>query len=231
MLLQLIQNVRNFSSFRLTNEVTIEKKNEVSNRFSLNFNRTKANQFLGGVALATLFNTVDNGIDFGSLLKYFNITPLNHCFNLNHIHDVTQSTSELNAWKIMAASTIIYALIQELVFRGAMQDLLLKKLLGRAIKKVSLNHVSWVDTNQAKVFRIVTTTALFSILMLIANSSKANSPMDNKFVVISSLLNGVILGAIKESHLCLIGAIGFNVMYSAIHSGKVYLHCVSNKID
>lgn len=227
---QLVQNINSGNS-QLANQVAIEKKNEVSSWFTLNSSTTKTKQFIGGVAAASLACTTNKSLSF--LAKYFKFILNEDCFFWNDFHDTMQKgtgfvMSQLEAWKIMAPTAIIFGGIgEELIFRGVMQDLLLTKLLGKAIKKVSSNNASWVDTKTAKIFRIAITSALFAGMHLITNTEEA--PLGIKYQAFNALAMGFILGAIKESRLGLIGSIGCHMMHNAISSGQIYFQCVSNE--
>jgi membrane protease YdiL (CAAX protease family) len=228
---QLVQNISNSGNSQLASQVTIEKKHEASSRFSLNSLITKTKQFIGGVAAASITASTDYSIE--SLAKYFKFIPQNPCFFWNDFQDTMQKSSgivmlQLDAWKTVAPSAIILGGIgEELIFRGVVQDLLLTKLLAKAIKKVSPNNASWVDTKTAKVFRIAITSALFAAAHLITNTEEI--PLGIKYQAFNALVGGFILGAIKESRLGLIGSIGCHMMHNAISSGQVYLQCVSNE--
>jgi len=227
---QVIQNVSIPTTLKWPTD-KIENKNEVSSWFSLNSITTKTKQFIGGVAAASVTASTDYSLE--SLAKYFKFIPQNPCFFWNDYRDNMQKgtgfvMSQLDAWKIMAPTAVIAGGIgEELVFRGVVQDVLLTKLLGKAIKKVSPNNASWVDTKTAKVFRIAITSALFAAGHLITNTDEI--PLGIKYQAFNALAMGFILGAIKESRLGLIGSIGCHMMHNAISSGQIYLQCVSNE--
>jgi len=213
------------------NEVSSEKKNEVSSWFSLNSITTKTKQFIGGVASVSLAGSTSYSLV--SLAKYFKFIPQNPCYFWNDFQDTIQKItgivmSPLDAWKYVAPTAVLIGGIgEELVFRGVVQDLLLTKLLGKAIKKISPSNASWVDTKTAKIFRIAITSALFAGGHLITLTEEV--PLGIKFQAFHALAIGFIFGAIKESHLGLMGSIGCHMMNNAIGSRQIYLQCVSNE--
>ena len=230
--------------FQLLQQAPMEKKNEqgiieneLSSRFSLYatkiFNCTiaKTKQFIGGVATSSI--TLGGNMSIGSMGQYFKIIPETPCFFWNDYYDNLQKNSalpmsQLDTFKSMAPISIIGAGIgEELVFRGVVQDLILTKLLGKAIKTISPENASWIDTKTAKIFRIVITSALFAGAHLITGTDEI--PSGIKFQAFSALVTGFILGAVKESRLGLMGSIGCHMMHNAAAMGLIYTQCISNQ--
>ena len=88
------------------------------------------------------------------------------------------------------------AVVEELIFRGVIQDLLLKKLVHKVIKRVAPAHANIIDSKIYTVCRIAITSVLFSSIHL---GNMGSLPDDYVYSqVIGSFIMGLWFGAIKE---------------------------------
>lgn len=215
--------------------------------FSWDANKTRIQHFFEGAMATTA--TIAMGSSLGLIAKHFKIIPEEDpCFFWKDfsgimkkqlgIRDIylprflwiprlveAHQEIEVLIWKIFATVAIISGGIgEELVFRGAIQDLLLKRLLGRVITRVSPENASWIDSKTAKIFRIAITSSLFAGVHLITNTDEI--PLGIKHQAVGALFAGFIFGAIKESRLGLIGSIGCHMTHNAMAAGTIYHQCV-----
>lgn len=196
--------------------------------FSLESNLTRAKHVLGGIAATAL--TVTKGVSAGYIGKFFKIIPDDDCFFWKDYHKMLQESTNLNipsfeAWKLMVPAALIGGGIgEELIFRGLIQDLILKRLVGKTIEKISPEHASWIDTNAAKVMRITLASGLFAATHLITMSEEI--PLGIKWQAFSAFTSGLILGAIKESRLGLKGSIACHMTHNAIGMTDIYYSCI-----
>lgn len=110
---------------------------------------------------------------------------------------------------------------EELIFRYLIQDVLLKRGLGKAIKIISPKHASFMDSSAGKTIRVVTTAALFAASHLVGTKN------EDGFILQATcaFIGGIYLGTIKESRLGLIGSIGSHMMHNVLGMSYGYLKC------
>ncbi|MBX9923948.1 MAG: CPBP family intramembrane metalloprotease [Rhabdochlamydiaceae bacterium] len=99
------------------------------------------------------------------------------------------------------------AITEEIVWRGIFQDVLLKRLPQMILKTVAPGKEKLLDSKEAKIFRVVITAALFSI-MHAPNRQVMSSAYVDRLQIPLTFVAGLLFGAIKESKLGLTGAIG-----------------------
>jgi len=156
-------------------------------------------------------------------------TPEEPCFFWNGYYQeikrkIPELSSEIDAWKFMVPVSIIAGGIgEELLFRGVVQDLLLKRALGRVIQMVSPHSASWVDRTAGKIFRITLAAALFGGTHLIGTECGAAI----QYQAFTATALGFLLGTIKESQWGLAGAIGSHMLINAIAMAGIYAQCIS----
>jgi hypothetical protein len=110
--------------------------------------------------------------------------------------------------KISTFSTLAVAgpILEELLCRGLIQDLLLKRGARVILKNILPGKESWVDTTIAKIFRITTTAGLFSAMHLLNKGAVSNEYLHTQ--LIAAFVGGIVFGALKESKAGMPGAIG-----------------------
>jgi membrane protease YdiL (CAAX protease family) len=122
------------------------------------------------------------------------------------------------ACQLIQPAVIIGGMAEEVIFRGLIQHLLLKKLIEKAIAKIAPQQASWVDTKIGKIFRITLVSLLFSGWHLLGTNGEKAFQLQ----ATAAFFAGCILGAIHESSLGLMGAIGCHMVHNAVAG---YLSC------
>lgn len=99
-------------------------------------------------------------------------------------------------------------IIEELLFRGLIQDVLLTRIPKYVIKKIAPGKETALDTRVAQATRITLAAALFSAAHL------TNSDMPDSYVsmqLVATFVGGIALGILKESKAGLLGAMGCHI--------------------
>lgn len=102
---------------------------------------------------------------------------------------------------------------EELLFRGVIQDILLKRIAKKILMNVAPEKAWVLDTRVATAARIVFASALFSTAHLINDGQLAHEYVVHQ--AIGAFFGSLLLGAIKESGLGLAGAIGAHIGHNA----------------
>lgn len=180
-------------------------------------------QFIKGAAVGPITMLEYETLRYGA--AFLGLIPNDKCFLWKEFYQIMSKyrpLSEKDAFNAILSDFIFMGPIkEELIFRGLIQDLLLKRLLGKAIQAVSPRNASWVDSRVAKIFRIIITAALFGAAHLGTQGQAAF-----KFQAFYAFAGGCILGAIKESRLGLIGSIGCHMMNNALVGLEWYANCI-----
>ena len=103
---------------------------------------------------------------------------------------------------------------EEILFRGIIQDLLLKRIPKYIIKKFSPGNENVLDKKAFKIGRILLTSALFSAMYLMNTDVFGDTYV--KTQLISTFVMGIGFGMIKESSLGLLGSIGGHIMNNLV---------------
>ncbi|HEV8051568.1 MAG TPA: CPBP family intramembrane glutamic endopeptidase, partial [Parachlamydiaceae bacterium] len=104
------------------------------------------------------------------------VTQLNH----NSRNSTPMSVYDLKKFTVL--SSLPSSIIEELIFRGLVQDVLLKRIPQFIINKVAPGNEHFLDTKIAKVARIVLTASLFSAAHL-----------SNKGIYSDAFVNGQVV--------------------------------------
>ena len=188
----------------------------------------KIKQYTVGGAVGGSIGILTN-IALGKSTRMIGWIPEEPCFFWNGYYQemkkqIPELSSEIDAWKFMAPTSILIGGIgEELLFRGVVQDLLLKRALSRVIQMVSPRAASWIDRTGGKVFRITLAAALFGGYHLIG--TKGGAAIQYQAFVATA--QGFLLGTIKESRWGLVGAIGSHMLINAIGIDDIYAQCIS----
>lgn len=138
----------------------------------------------------------------------------NHFFSNGSLQD--RHVRPINADSVKSLITTVFILtaaIEELVFRGAVQDLLLTRIPKAILQKLAPDKVSTVDGRIAKVAKIALVATLFASSHLLNMGKTTDSYVSGQ--VIQTVILGIVLGIIKESRLGLAGAIGLHGAFNA----------------
>lgn len=127
--------------------------------------------------------------------------------------------------KVFIGSVIcVYpAISEELIFRGLIQDVLLKRIPSWVLKKIHYSHENILDTKIAKAARIIFTSALFAASHLFNQGIFTDSYVQAQ--VVGTFALGIIFGAIKESSLGLVGSTGAHFMNNLIAISPLLFSC------
>ncbi len=195
--------------------------------FSWDANITRLKHFVEGTAVSSLTLVGNLGLSYAA--NYLKLIPDDPCLYWDAFYKTFPKGSipQHLAWKVFSINAVIIGGIgEELVFRGVIQDLLLKKLLGKVIEKVSPGNAAWTNGKTAKISRIVIASVLFGALHLVTPTKEI--PLAIALQAFNALFLGAILGAVKESRLGLIGSIGCHMMHNAACATQIYAQCVSD---
>lgn len=109
--------------------------------------------------------------------------------------------ASLFAFVVLAAP-----LCEEVIFRGLIQDVLLKRIPKYFVKKIAPGKETSLDSNISKVVRITLTAALFSAAHLSNSKIAADSYVSMN--LIATFVLGIGCGVLKETKAGLLGAVG-----------------------
>lgn len=129
----------------------------------------------------------------------------------------------LPASTVKYLGVIIIPILEEIFFRGIIQDKILYQLPKYICKYVSPGSEKYLDTIIAKVARIGITAALFGAAHM------TNAPIiGEKTAEIQSsmaFIAGIILGIVKESELGMVGSIGLHMGNNYIALEELLYNC------
>lgn len=134
----------------------------------------------------------------------------------------TDSSSDLKK-SIFKVAVLQAAVYEELIFRGLIQDILLKRIPQLIIKKLAPGKEKLLDTKTAQAFRITISATAFSAIHLI-NLLVFPKEYVIPQVVITFVL-GIFLGVIKESRLGLAGTIGAHALNNTMAITPILTSC------
>lgn len=114
-------------------------------------------------------------------------------------------------------------IVEEIVFRGLIQDVLLTRIPKYVIKKIAPGKETALDTRIAKAARITLTAALFSAAHLANSGFFADSYVSMQLV--ATFVGGIGLGILKESNAGLLGAMGGHIANNMIAIAPALWSC------
>lgn len=124
---------------------------------------------------------------------------------------------------VFGIAGVAFPLLEEIAYRGLVQDIILKRIPKFIVKKVAKGNESFLDSHIAKVARIAITTALFSAMHLMNRSVMADFSVNLQ--VAATFVGGIGLGILKESNPGLLGAIGAHFAWNVVGLSPVLLSC------
>lgn len=127
-----------------------------------------------------------------------------------------QAHTSVSAVKATLVGTtgVGFPIIEEILFRGLVQDVLLTRIPKFVLKKVLPGKETALDTRIAKAARITLTAALFSASHLTNSGLFADSYISMQLVATFAL--GIGLGILKESKAGLLGTMGGHIAHNMI---------------
>ncbi len=188
----------NVKDFRKSSAIT-EKTQTVSQRaINLAYQTLMAPvnfgiNFLKGVVISTGVDGVTSqGKSFKILYDaFFNPNCLENHFGIDR----------LSVYRSMAGIIVVRApIMQEALFRGLSQDIILKRGVKKVVELVSPKHAGLVDSQAYTAARILVTSALFSF---------------GEKKVAESFFSGIIFGLLKEKY-GLASAIGAHMLHAFV---------------
>ncbi len=148
------------------------------------------------------------------ILKYQNIT-------INELN-LSQKVFRLKIDFFLVA-VVVGPILEELLFRDLVQDVLLTRIPKYIISKISPGHESLVDSKIAALSRIALTAAAFSASHLFNYGIIENEYV--KIQVITTFFNGLIYGLVRESRAGLTGTIAAHMTNNLFASLPILWAC------
>jgi len=173
-----------------------------------------------GPITALISETVGYGASHLGMISNDRCLLWNEFYQIMRRYGYRSEKDALNA--LLPHLTIRGPVLEELIFRLMIQDIFLRRLLGKAIQAISPQNASWVDSRIGKTFRIILSAALFGAFHLIGTEGQTVF----KFQAFYAFAGGCFLGAIKESRLGLAGSIGCHMSNNILASLDVYANCL-----
>lgn len=147
------------------------------------------------------------------------IAKLDQVDNLTLFREITniQDPTDEQIKTFLIIASIVVPLIEELFFRGIIQDFILKRVPNFLLKKMRPIKSIFSDSTRAKICRVALTTGLFSAFHLLSIGS-ASSELKSfmQIQAIGAIPLGLFFGAIKESPLGLFGTIGAHMGHNFV---------------
>lgn len=140
----------------------------------------------------------------------------------HNIPEFQQTVFSVKA-SMFATAGVALPLLEEIAFRGLIQDLLLKRFPKYVVNKVAPGKETCVDSNIAKAARIALTAAAFSTYHLTNKGFFTDSYISMQLVATFGL--GIGLGVIKESKSGLQGAIGAHMANNVMAMLPTLMSC------
>lgn len=114
-------------------------------------------------------------------------------------------------------------LLDELAFRGGIQDLLLTRIPKLVLKKIAPGQESLLDSKVYKAAKIILTSALFALRQTV--HFEVNGPLIGSVFVVYAFTAGVALGVMKESKPGILGCVtAYSVHNLVKHSIVTLFH-------
>lgn len=118
---------------------------------------------------------------------------------------------------------VLTPIFEEVIFRGLVQDILMKRIPQYIVKKIAPGREMALDSRIAGIVRIVLTSALFSAYHLLNRGIFANAYVDLQ--IVQTFIMGISLGIFKESKAGLFGAMGAHMAHNIIAISPQLLSC------
>ncbi len=107
-------------------------------------------------------------------------------------------------WHMAESIVFEIPIIEEVLFRGLLQDIVLKRGVKKAVELVSPKHAEFVDSQEYTAARILLTSAITSYFQLEFVQEKS---------VAKSFFKGIVFGILKEKY-GLASAIGAHMLHA-----------------
>lgn len=146
------------------------------------------------------------GIAAGSIIRLMSdeVAYLAHGMVIPKSKDVCYYSIQA---KISSINKILFGSpIEEIFFRGLMQDVLLTRIPKYVIKNIVPGREIALDSSVAKTARIVLTAAAFSTCHLLNQGLFPDSALINQLTL--TFVSGICFGIIKESKMGMLGSVG-----------------------
>lgn len=98
--------------------------------------------------------------------------------------------------KVFSLITIKAPITEEFIFRGLIQDLLLKRVVGKIVKKIAPQHASKLDSKIYTAFRILISSYAFSYFHELNRGNLPDEYVDVQRIY--TFVMGIIWGLVKE---------------------------------
>lgn len=96
--------------------------------------------------------------------------------------------------QLFSECVIVAPIIEEILFRGVVQEIFMKKVSAALLQRSSPHAANWLQSNTyAKIMRV----ALSTLLFVLAHTSTENCAMSNRPIGVISV--GILLGAVVEN--------------------------------
>lgn len=119
--------------------------------------------------------------------------------------------------------SITNPIIEELVFRFLIQDVLLKRIPKYIVKTIAPGKEVALDSRLAAITRIFITASLFSSVHILGKTMEADAYVINQLA--TSFIGGILYGTLKESKVGLLGSIGAHITYNMMGRFSSLLKC------
>jgi hypothetical protein len=118
---------------------------------------------------------------------------LNQANLLSGENNTPESIARINFLQFI----VIPAVAEELIFRGLLQDVILKRLVGKVVQKIAPSHAGLVDSKIYTAIRIALTTYAFMSIHEANRAIMPDSYVDMQ--LISTIVMGIGFGILKEA--------------------------------
>lgn len=120
--------------------------------------------------------------------------------------------------------SLSFSIVEELVCRGLIQDLLLHQGFKKLIKTLAPGKEWIADSTLAKITRVVLSAAVFSFMHNLNSGRISDGELNLQLR--STFATGLFYGIIKESRLGIIGSIGAHMANNGVAMYfKLWNHC------
>ena len=114
-------------------------------------------------------------------------------------------------------------IIEELVFRYGIQEILLKKIPEQFLQRFAPNKQAILDSKVVTLARIVFTAAIFAYIHLANKGNFPDSYCDAQ--VPASFIGGIVYGILKESKVGLLGSVVAHVVNNFFSMIEIFSYC------
>lgn len=117
---------------------------------------------------------------------------LNQVNLLSGENNTPESIAKVNVLQMI----VIPAVAEELIFRGLLQDVILKRLVGKIVQKIAPSHAGLVDSKIYTAIRIALTTYAFMSIHEAKQAIMADSYVEQ---MVATIIRGIGFGILKEA--------------------------------